>query len=188
MGGQELVFASQVHGDDILILKKDSSDKRPFPMTGDAIITDIPGKNLVIQTADCQAVLLYDTVKKVAANVHSGWRGSICNIIGKTVQAMKEIFGCHPGDIFAGIGPALGPCCAEFIHYEKEIPGIYWKYKNNSHHFDFRAISRDQLCSAGLKAENIHSTEMCTKCRTDLFFSYRGEGNTGRFAAVIGIK
>jgi polyphenol oxidase len=29
---------------------------------------------------------------------------------------------------------------------------------------------------------------ICTKCRTDLFFSYRGEQVTGRFSVVLGLK
>jgi YfiH family protein len=186
-----LVFTKQVHGTDIHILSKQDSmsckgnpDQIPFC---DALVTDVPGKMLVIQVADCQPVLLYDPQKRVVANVHSGWRGSISNIIGKTIKVMEKKFGCRGGNIFAGIGPSLGPCCAEFIHFRKEIPEIFWKYRDNSDYFDFWSISIDQLCSAGVLPEKIFSSKVCTKCNTDQFFSYRGEGVTGRFAAVIGL-
>ncbi len=186
-----LVFANQVHGTAIHVLsqQKDSgckgdSDRIAFC---DAIVTDMPGKMLVIQVADCQSVLLYDSKKRVIANVHSGWRGSISGIIGKTIKVMEEKFGCRGPDVFAGIGPSLGPCCAEFIHFRNEIPEKFWKYKDNSDHFDFWSISYDQLCSAGVLPENIYASKVCTKCNTDQFFSYRGEGVTGRFAAVIGL-
>ncbi len=98
--------------------------------SGDAMITDAPGQSLVIQTADCQAVLIYDPVRKAVANIHSGWRGSIQNIIGLTVQAMIKEFDSDPKNLLAGIGPSLGPCCAEFIHYRTEIPKAFWSYKN----------------------------------------------------------
>ena len=154
----------------------------------DAIVTDIPGKLLVIQVADCQSVLIYDPVQKVAANVHSGWRGSINNIIGSTLKVMENSFGCHARDIVAGIGPSLGPCCAEFVNYKNEIPELFWKYKNDNNYFDFWSISRDQLCEAGVLPENVDLSQMCTKCDLERFFSYRGEGTTGRFAALIGLK
>jgi len=183
-----LFFTNQVHGTEILILKKETSQTFDSLMTGDAVISDIPGKNIAIQTADCQAVLLYDADKNVIANIHSGWRGSIQNIIGKTVRTMEKVFECSPDHIIAGIGPGLGQCCAEFINYKKEIPKEYWKYKNNSNYFDFRAISKDQLFSAGVLPESIFLSSLCTRCRNNLFFSFRENRITGRFAAIIGIK
>lgn len=183
MNDKPLIFAEQVHGTSIAQIR-DASDAPQ----ADAMITDAPGLMLVIQVADCQAVLLYDPVRRVVANIHSGWRGSICNIIAHAVGAMTRDYGCNPRDLVAGIGPSLGPCCAEFIHYKNEIPEILWKYKDSRDHFDFWQISRDQLSDAGVPAENISSSGLCTRCRTDLFFSYRGEKITGRFGAVISIK
>lgn len=188
MDGKELVFANQVHGTKVLVLARESTEWEMGKMpAGDAMITDISLKLLVIQVADCQAVLMYDPVRQVVANVHSGWRGSINNIIGATITSMKEQFDCNPCNIIAGIGPSLGPCCAEFINYKKEIPEKYWEYKDRSDHFDFWSLSKDQLSSAGVLMENIYSGNVCTKCNTDLFFSYRGEGITGRFAVVAGL-
>ncbi len=192
MGADDLVFCRQVHGADVRIVSvlPDSQDKkgREAPPVGDAMVTNRAGKFLVIQVADCQPVLVYDPVRKVVANIHSGWRGSIRNIIGMTIQVMAETFGSSKKDLLAGIGPSLGPCCAEFVNYQTEIPRPYWEYKSTNNHFDFWALSRDQLLEAGLVREHIISSELCTRCRTDLFYSYRGEGTTGRFAAVIGLR
>ena len=212
---KDLVFLDQVHGTRIIAYSKehrfyrvlDTNDcfKDEYSETlgaqtdiygiesertfeADAIVTDIPGKLLVIQVADCQSVLIYDPVQKVAANVHSGWRGSINNIIGCTLKVMENSFGCRSRDIVAGIGPSLGPCCAEFVNYKNEIPEPFWKYKNDNNYFDFWSISRDQLCEAGVLLENVVLSQMCTKCDLERFFSYRGEGITGRFAALIGLK
>jgi len=184
--GKDFVYAKQKHETQIIILAKNDTVSSNAHFAGDAMITDILSKYLVIQIADCQPLLLYDPVRHVVANVHSGWRGSIKNITGKTIKEMEKKFGCRPKNIIAGIGPSLGPCCAEFVNYKKEIPSNLWKYKDNN--FDFWALSRDQLLDAGLLIKNIHSSNICTKCNTDLFFSFRGEGTTGRFAAVIGLK
>ncbi|MCK5507674.1 MAG: peptidoglycan editing factor PgeF [Desulfobacterales bacterium] len=186
--GKEFVYAKQKHETQIIILTKNNKVRSNVPFVGDAMVTDILGKCLVIQVADCQSLLLYDPAKHVVANIHSGWRGSIKNITGKTIKEMEKKFGCRSENIIAGIGPSLGPCCAEFVNYKKEIPFNLWKYKNNDNLFDFWALSLDQLLDAGLLIKNIYSSNICTKCNTDLFFSFRGEGTTGRFATVIGLK
>ena len=215
LGGDEFVFIDQVHGTGVLIFTKDNESGNPYsidslsehefteigkgsggvyesesgrPLIGDAIVTNMPDKNLVVQVADCQSVLMYEPVRQVVANVHAGWRGSINNIIGRTIKVMEQNFGCYPRDIVAGISPSLGPCCAEFINYRKEIPAAFWPYKDDRDHFDFWSVSRDQLCDAGVIDQNIDLGRICTKCDIDNFFSFRGEGTTGRFAAVIGMK
>ena len=187
----ELLFVRQVHGTEILILPQqyEFTPNNPTgrPPVGDSLITNVRGRFLVVQVADCQPIFLYDTARQIVANIHSGWRGSIRNIIGQTINAMGREFGTVPQDIVAAIGPSLGPCCAEFIHYRNEIPKTFWSYKDKDHHFDFWALSRDQLTDAGVPATNIYSSDTCTRCNPERFFTYRGEGTTGRFAAVIGL-
>jgi len=192
MGTGEMTYLHQVHGREIALLSRDrKAENHPAaarPLIGDAVVTDRSRTYLVVQVADCQPVLMVDPIRRVVANVHSGWRGSIQNIIGRTVEAMQRHFGCRPEAILAGIGPSLGPCCAEFINWQTEIPKAFWGYKDAGDHFDFWAISSDQLLKAGVPQRNIESSRMCTRCRTEDFFSYRAEKITGRFAAVIGLK
>ncbi len=188
-----MIFLKQVHSDHVCVLARESVPKKSknnpeMVLSGDAVITNIPEKNLVIQVADCQAILLYDPQQHVIANIHSGWRGSILNIVGKTVKVMNRVFRSDPRDILAGIGPSLGPCCSEFVNYRTEIPSSLWKYRIHGNRFDFWNISRDQMKSEGILGENIEKSGICTKCSTDLFFSYRGEQVTGRFSAVLGLR
>ncbi|MCG8470870.1 MAG: peptidoglycan editing factor PgeF [Desulfobacterales bacterium] len=183
-GGHELVFLSQVHGDRVHLHKEGTLE----PVTADAVVTNRPGSMLTILTADCQAVFLVDPVKKVVANAHAGWRGSVAGILSKTVATMVDAFGCEPEDILAGIGPSLGPCCAEFVHYKKELPKSFYSHRVGINHFDFWAISRDQLCRAGLCAHKIRASLHCTRCDSDHYYSYRERHTTGRMASVIGIR
>lgn len=194
LGVDTMVFARQVHGNQVGLgpakANPGTAETRcdHVYLTGDGLITQTAGQALFIQTADCQSILIADPRKGVVANVHSGWRGSISNIIGRTVELMAERFGCRPGDFLCGIGPSLGPCCAEFIHYRDEIPPSLWRYKLSANRFDFWRISRDQLIYAGVKPEHVENSNICTRCNPHLFFTYRGEGRTGRFAAVIGLR
>lgn len=184
----EMMFARQVHGTDVLVFTTGNPPPQQDGFyTGDALTTDMKHRFLTVQTADCQAVLLFDPIHQAVANIHAGWRGSIRNVIGHTISTMHKRFGTLPENLVAAIGPSLGPCCAEFVNYQKEIPDRFWTYRNDTDHFDFWAISQDQLGAAGVGLRNIQTSGICTRCRTDLFYSYRGEGTTGRFASVIGL-
>lgn len=182
------IYARQVHGDQVGVWKAAPASTDPIRIDGDALVTAQTAGALVILTADCQSVIIIDPAKKAVANIHSGWRGSIGNIVGRTVDIMAAEFGCLPGDLVCGIGPSLGPCCAEFINYRREIPRSLWKYRLNGNYFDFWQISMDQLIAAGVKKQNIGMSGLCTKCNQHHFFSYRGNPHDGRFASVVGIR
>jgi len=182
----QAVYLSQVHGTTIHVLTK---EERQAPIIADGVVTDRPGVALVIQVADCQGVLLYDPERQVIAGVHSGWRGSVLNIIGNCMDVMIDRFKCNPKDIRAGISPSLGPCCGEFINYKTEIPEVLWEYKlPGTHYFDFWRLSCDQLTAKGVKRENVETLNICTQCNTDKFFSFRGEKTTGRFGCAISLQ
>jgi YfiH family protein len=177
----------QVHGNSVRIFsQQDKSDLEEHE--GDALITDVPGYLLLVKGADCQSVIIFDPVQTVVANIHAGWRGSIQNIIGRTVSVMKEVYGCRPQDLICGIGPSLGPCCAEFVNHAQEFPPAFKRYEVSLNHFDFWAISREQLEVCGVCPENIAISTIYTRCNTDQFFSYRKEKVTGRFGTVIGLR
>src|SRR6202030_3186170 len=54
---------------------------------------------------------------------------------------------------------------------------------------DLVEANRQQLLAAGLAANNIEVSRLCTSCRPDLLFSYRAEkGRTGRMMSVAGIR
>lgn len=180
------VYLNQVHGNTIHVLTEDNCQT---PSVADGVVTDMQGVGLVIQVADCQGVLLYDPKRKVIANVHSGWRGSVQNIIGDCIDVMTGRFKCNPKDIRAGISPSLGPCCAEFINYRDEIPQVLWGYKlPGKLTFDFWKLSCDQMMTKGVGPENVEIMNLCTRCNTDKFYSFRQEKITGRFGCVISLR
>lgn len=190
-GGGVHIYTRQNHGTSIRVVSRSTGESGDVismePAPADALITNVPGIRLLIQTADCQAVMLFEPQKGVVANVHCGWRGSVANILGHTVLRMVGEFGCDPGQMIAAIGPSLGPCCAEFVNYQDEIPRKLWPFRVGPHHFDFWRISRHQLVAAGVADGNVHASGMCTRCNPHLFFSYRAMRKTGRFAALIGM-
>ncbi len=190
MGFERLILAGQIHGDRSLVVRADR--KHELCRTSglfkgyDALITRDSGLGMLITLADCQGVVLYDPRRRVLALVHNGWRGSAANILGKTVSRLVNEFKVKPGDILAGIGPSLGPCCAEFINYKQELPENFWEYHVGNRHFDFWAISENQLTEMGIRPENIEVSGVCTVCN-DEFFSYRRDKNEQRFGLAAGL-
>lgn len=187
LGVQVLASAKQKHGDRIYRVEALTGDTEVEGY--DALITDRPGIGLLVQQADCQAILLHDPRRQVIAAVHCGWRGSTLNIIGTTIDRMREEYRTRPTDIRAVISPSLGPCCAEFINFRKELPAELYSFRTGSNHFDFWRISTAQLTAAGVPAENIDTVGLCTSCH-DAYFSYRrsrrlGALATGRQGSVI---
>lgn len=185
---EKSVYLTQVHGSEILVIKNGSSIPARDTVKADGVITDCKDLALVIQTADCQAVLLYDPVRKAAGAVHSGWRGNVLNVLGRAIRGMTEAFDSDPSDIRAAIGPSLGPCCAEFVNFRTELPEDLWLHGNEKCLFDFWEISRRQLEESGLQPDRISISGFCTRCDQESFFSYRGSRITGRMAGFISIN
>ena len=185
-----LVSAHQVHGNTIHQVTEPLSHDCIIDDT-DALITNVVGVGLMIGHADCQAVLLYDRVHRAIAAVHNGWRGSVVNIVAATVETMAERYGTNPEQLVAGIGPSLGPCCTEFVHYQEELPQSFQHFRVDENHFDFWEITRSQLLQCGVPGESISCAKICTVCSSD-FFSYRracrnADGVTGRNGSLIAL-
>lgn len=184
-------FAGQVHGDQALVVRVEDGyrpGRRADVKSGyDALITVDAGLPLLTKLADCQGAILYEPETGVLSVVHSGWRGSVKNILGKTVRRMAEEFRAVPEKTLAAIGPSLGPCCAEFRNFRTELPEHFWDFRDGDY-FDFWSISRMQLERAGLRTENIQVSGVCTRCGNGDFYSYRREKITGRFGLMAGLR
>ena len=184
LGAARLIQVNQVHGSHILVLQQNRPDTQEDAFSADAMITNLPRVALMVKQADCQGIIIYDPAKKVLANVHCGWRGNVLNVLRRVVNRMEQAFGSNKADLQASIGPSLGPCCAEFTTHKDIFPETFDRFKVMENHFNLWAASCWQLETAGLKPENIEVAGICTRCRTDLFFSYRSETHTGRFGTV----
>lgn len=175
------VFAEQMHGDSILLLTNSPTEKPKC----DGFITNRTGLPLMVKIADCQGILMFDPENRAIGCIHSGWRGSVKNIIGKAIGKMEKEFGTNPKNLLVGISPSLGPCCAEFSDPENELPDFMSAYLKGKH-ADFWQLSLDQCMEAGVPEKNIEIARVCTKCDSD-YFSYR-RGEDGRMAVFIGLK
>jgi YfiH family protein len=179
-----IISVKQVHGTEILTLDRPLTGSERFNDGWDALITNQRGVLLTIRTADCVPVLMADPVYQVVAAVHAGWRGTVADIVPKTIMQMTKRFGSDPRTIRAAIGPSIGPCC-----YEVDAPvldrvrsmGVDWREAvkdrgGGKAMLDLRQLVRIQLRVSGVLPESVQSVDLCTACHPDLFYSYRREG------------
>jgi len=106
---RKLITLRQIHSD--VIHRVDKIPEQP--LSGDALITRVPGLLLGVQTADCVPIILADTKGHAVAAVHAGWRGTLARIVAKTIGRMHMEFGTHAEDICAALGPCIARCSYE---------------------------------------------------------------------------
>ena len=180
---------NQVH--DVKVAVVDREDISPQELDGyDAMVTDLPGIAIGVRTADCIPVLLYDPVKKAAAAIHSGWRGTVSKIICKTVAKMQSTYASQPSDLLAVIGPAICMDCfqvGEDVALKFKEAGFdvnsVWAFQEpktgngmeGGHHIDLKQACRQTLIECGLKGGNIQISDLCTYEDNHLLYSARKE-------------
>lgn len=167
----------------------------------DGLITD--KKDLILSTtnADCILLLFFDPVKKVIANTHSGWKGTLQRISVKTVKKMKEEYGCNASDIICCICPSIRKCHFEVEKdvkdlFEKEFKDlenlndiIEEKVRNEKWNIDTVLINQMILEKIGLKKENIIDSGICSVCNSNIIHSFRVEKEGyGLNTALISLK
>ena len=211
-------MCKEIDANYINIVKPNQNHTKNIKIVNKKIIKDLPDfnlkeyddidglvtnkKDLILATtnADCILLLLFDPVKKVIANVHSGWKGTLQRISVETVNKMKEYFNCNPDDIICCICPSIRKCHFEVqkdvynLFYEefqnlKEIDEIICKTSEEKWTIDTVKINEFILKEAGLKKENIIDCGICSVCNADLIHSYRVEKEEyGLNTAIISIK
>lgn len=187
-----LTHMRQIHSDTIVIVDETCTFERPPEC--DALITDLIERPLMVMTADCTPILLFDPIKRIVAAIHAGRAGAFQDIVTKTITKMQEHFACDPVDIIAVLGPSIGSCCYEVDNkIEEEASsrglGLAIKKESDRYFLDVNAILKKQLSEVGILPTNLEEVDLCSSCHNDILFSYRADGKrTGRMAGIIGLK
>lgn len=190
LGCQELVCASQVHGDGIARVTLRDKGRGALSGAGaiantDALITSEKGLALGIFTADCLSIFLYDPEIPAIGLVHAGWQGSQKEIASKAVEAMKKEFNCRPQDLCVGFGPCIRSCCYEVGSRMNDYFKTGIVVRDNRYYLDLAKINTVQLKEAGVREEQIVDLMLCTYCSSKEFFSYRRHGkDAGRMISL----
>ena len=167
----------------------------------DGLITNKKDIILATTNADCILMLFFDPQKKVIANVHSGWKGTLQEISIEAVKKMKKEYSCNAEDTMCFICPSIRKCHFEVDQEVKDL--FYNKFKKlynieeiieenkekNKWHIDTVLINRTILKQEGLKEENIIDSGLCSVCNSDIIHSFRVEKEGyGLETALIALK
>lgn len=186
---QRVVSPYQVHGAHVRLVGPEHGGT--VQNSTDGLLTATPGLALLFRFADCVPLLLWDPVHRAVGLAHAGWRGIANGVVRAAVEAFVRHIGSRPEDLWAGIGPAIGPCCyrvgpevvaavvgggadaSDLVHRRKD--GLY---------LDLPGVVQAELGALGIR--RIEASGICTACHTDEWFSHRAEGGrTGRFGVLV---
>lgn len=158
----------------------------------DGLITDRPGIVLVVYVADCVPLYFVDPVHRAVGLAHSGWRGTAAGMGARMVKTMGECFGTRPEELYAAIGPSICRDCYEvsedvaeqFERYQAVSPGK----EPGKYQLDLWEANRRILLEAGVRADRIEVTDLCTCCNSNYLFSHRAsKGRRGNLGAFLGL-
>jgi len=168
----------QVHGARVV-----DADRLASVEKADAAVARTPGTVCVVKIADCMPVLLADEAASVVGAAHAGWRGLAGGVLEATVDAM----GAPPSELYAWLGPAIGPQVYEVgedVRAAIGEPASAFRATRPGHWLlDLYAVARARLEAKGVR--RIYGGGYCTCTERERFFSYRRDRGQSRMAAAI---
>jgi YfiH family protein len=173
---QALTLGFQTHS---TVVNRAEAGSRGVP--GDAIWTDEPGVPMLALGADCVLMALARTngASPALAVVHAGWRGLIDGVVETTAEVIGSGFA-------AVVGPSIGPCCYEVgEEVASRFRDRFGEGILNDGKLDLWAAAERAARDAG--ATDVERVDLCTRCRSDLFFSERRTGRPRGTHGVLGV-
>lgn len=146
--------------------------------------------------ADCCPVLLYCQDQKIVAAIHSGWKGTVGEIVGKVTKHLIEVEKCDPHAIYAYIGPSINQenfeAKDDIIDLVKQMSfdtsSFYTQKDDGAYLLNSKGLIKQQLLNLNIPKYNITVSPYCTIKDEDLFFSYRRDKSPHRNISLIRLK
>ena len=184
-----LIVPNQVHGTNVVYVSQgnDEEAQREAAEGADALVVTASEVAALFLFADCLPLIVVAPSGAFAVG-HAGWRGAVAHIASKTAFELAARTGEDAAQFNAYIGPHIRSECfeagAEVV--ERFVTEFNASVVEGERHVSLaRAVACD-LVAAGLLLERIADCGMCTKCNSDLYFSYRAtQGRCGRHSAVV---
>ncbi len=189
------VHAAAVHGRDATALRGDESREEVLSRKADVVLSRAGGVACGVKVADCVPVLVADRESGAVAAIHSGWQGTVANVVEAGITALRREAG-QRGQLLAAIGPHIELCCFEVGDDVADklatcVPttDVIDRSRGPRPYVDLRKIVRAQLLALGLENESIDDVSGCTKCDAERFFSFRRDGEaSGRLLSAIVVR
>jgi len=190
LGDSSVLVPRQIHSRKILTTNKKEKRRKIETSGYDGVLTDVTGIVLTVKVADCLPIFLVDPVRKVIGLFHAGWRGTLMGIAREGVRKASQVFGSDPENLILILGPAIRSCCYEISESLAILfPRDCLSFTNQKIKLDLVKANLEQLLRSGVKRKKIFSSNLCTFCHKELFYSFRRDKvENKRMTAFIGIK
>ena len=198
-----MVLSKQTHTTNVRIVTEADAGNgivRPLPYTDvDGLVTNVPELPLVTFYADCVPLYFVDPVHKAIGLSHSGWRGTVGKMGAETLRVMAETYGTRAEEVLACVGPSICRDCYEVsLDVAEEFRAAFGEKADRllldakpdgKFQLDLWEANRQVLLEAGIRAENLAVTDICTCCNPELLFSHRASrGRRGNLAAFLCLR
>jgi hypothetical protein len=188
---KEYIFMPvQKHTDNILVIERDL-----HPQIADAVITNRKHLLIGVQVADCVPILMLDRSRMIIGAIHAGWRGTAAQIVKKTIRKITGQYGSSPEDILFALGPSIRWCCYNVGSEVKSAVckatgrGEYCRGQNGAYFIDLLTANKIQILSSAVPEKNIWSSNECTYCLPDKYYSFRYtkeyNGSQGGYIGIL---
>jgi YfiH family protein len=173
----------QVHGVDVF----DADGGGPGEESAaDAAMSRSGRSVLAILTADCLPILFCSSDGAAFAAAHAGWRGLAAGVVEATIARL----GVPAAQLLVWLGPAIGARSYEvgeevraaFVDADEGAAKAFAATRPGHWHCDLDALARRRLAAAGIGKVYGGGFDTYADAR---FYSYRRDGETGRFATLI---
>jgi len=170
------------------------------PPVADASWTMKPHCVSVVMTADCLPVLITNKKGTLVSAIHAGWKGLQKGIVGKTIAEFSSKTDCSPNELLVWIGPAIS---ANHFEVGQDVLDAFTSKDSLNKAFfnpikakeasqppkylaDLVGLVTRELNLLGIK--QVYGGNLCSYSQSELFYSYRRSGQTGRMASLIWIE
>lgn len=186
-----LVWLNQVHGARVRIIRRPPAGG--VLRSTDGCATSAQGLALLIRTADCLPILLYDHRRRAVCALHAGWRGLLGGIVANGVSAVCRLASCRPSSLAAAFGPSIQSGCYEvgeeirdqFVRRFGSWAGTFFRRNGTAFRMSLAGLAARQLRIEGLRPSAIRFCRVCTACDRDRCYSFRARKDAGRNATFI---
>lgn len=190
---KNLVWANLDHQGKVKVISL--KDRGKWIKNTDGLITAQKNLYLALTVADCFPVFFFEPKREVVALAHASWRAIVNGVISRTIQRMKNKFGCQRKNILMGIGPGIRACHFEIQKdvAKKFISKFFQKVlikRKNQLFIDLPMAIKLEARKNGVLAKNIEEKKECTYCLKDKYFSFRRDQpkKLKTMMALIGLK
>lgn len=163
----------------------------------DGFITFQRGILLTLCYADCVPLYFLHPESKAIGIAHAGWKGTVGGIAQEMILKFQS-YGIKASQLLVAIGPSICENCYIVDDYvvslvKNKLQGVeelpFNQVSPNQYRLNLKECNKQILKSAGVLPENIMTTNLCTSCNQEQFYSHRRDkGNTGRMISFIGWK